>query len=347
MNHRLCNELPHFFSMRLHGRLAMPMFVAIAIFGAILVVFAPSANAQQLAVLQKMPQDLFEMTGGARPNAQGMVSYNRDGFKSPEFQRGAMHYMIRAIVRGDAAAVDEAWRAIDVVFQLQTDEGGFSRIGAPRGGPSAAAMWLAQLTQAILVLRESNLDPQYKERIEQLTPKIHRAAQWLAQKKYQERLERDDAQTPNRLLFDALAFGLSGVLADDAELKQVGRHFVDLAMKLYRPEDGVFLEKGGADSSYQAVATMNLEVWLIYFPDKNLEAAADRAAHWEVGRVLPDGQVEIAGNTRTGLGQERWMGHEKDVNLSEVTLCLLYHYAQTGDEESLSSARRIVDRRRE
>ena len=40
------------------------------------------------------------------------------------------------------------------------------------------------------------------------------------------------------------------------------------------------------------------------------------------------------------------MGHEKGVNLSEVTLCLLYHYARTGDQQSLAAARRIVERRR-
>ena len=32
-----------------------------------------------------------------------------------------------------------------------------------------------------------------------------------------------------------------------------GHEFLDVGMKLYRPEDGVFLERGGADSSYQAV----------------------------------------------------------------------------------------------
>ena len=56
---------------------------------------------------------------------------------------------------------------------------------------------------------------------------------------------------------------------------------------------------------------------------------SNRAVAWERGRVRPDGQVDVAGNTRTGLGQEQWMGHNKGVNLSEITLCLLYHYART------------------
>ena len=108
----------------------------------------------------------------------------------------------------------------------------------------------------------------------------------------------------------------------------------------------MFLEKGGHDSSYQAVAALKLQVWVLHFPDQKLEAAIDRAVRWELGRVGPDGQVDVAGNTRTGLGQEQWMGHEKGVNYSEVTACLLYYYARTGDQQALAAARRIVERRK-
>ncbi len=306
---------------------------------------APAAG-QQLAVLQKFPADLLPFTGGARPDAEGMVSYNKGGFKSPEFQRGAMHCLMRGVVEGNVKAMDNAWRAIDATFQRQLASGGFSRKGAPHGGPEGVAMWLSLVDQAILVVRESRLEPRYRNRIALLMPKIHKAARWLAQPLHQNALQRNDAQTPNRLLSDALAYGLSGILAGDADLKRVGRRFVELAMMLYRPSDGAFLEKGGADSSYQAVAAWNLQVWLIYMPDARLEKMVDRAVAWERGRVQPDGQIDVTGNTRTGLGQEQWMGHRKGVNLSEITLCLLYHYARTADPESLAAARRIVEWRR-
>ena len=113
-----------------------------------------------------MPPELLRYTGGARPDADGMVSYNQGGFKSPEFQRGAMHYMIRAVVRQDQRCVDEGWQAIDATFRQQTEKGGFSRKGAPHGGPSAVAFWLADLDQAMLILRESELGPKYKDRID-------------------------------------------------------------------------------------------------------------------------------------------------------------------------------------
>jgi hypothetical protein len=313
---------------------------------AVFFVLPISVFGQQLALLRKMPGDLLRYTGGARPNAEGMASYNRDGFKSPEFQAGAMHYLVRAIVRRDERCTAEGWKAIEATFRYQTEEGGFSRKGAPHGGPSAAAFWLAELDQAVLVLRESELGPKYKERIERLRPKICKAARWLALPSNQTYLKREDADAPNRLLFDALAYGLSGVLCGDDELKHLGRRFVDLVMAQYRTSDGVFLEKGGWDSSYQAVAALKLQVWTVYFADKKLEAAVARAVRWELGRIGPDGDVNVTGNTRTGLGQELWMGHAKGVNLSEITLCLLYGYTRIGDQQALAAARRVVENRK-
>jgi hypothetical protein len=40
------------------------------------------------------------------------------------------------------------------------------------------------------------------------------------------------------------------------------------------------------------------------------------------------------------------MGHSKGLNLSEITLCLLYDFARTGDEKPLDAARRIVQQRK-
>jgi hypothetical protein len=307
---------------------------------------AASASAQELSRLKKIPPDLLRYIGGAWPDAEGLVGHNRGGFKSPEFQGVAMQAMIRAIVGDKQEGIDRCWLAIDATFRQQTENGNFGGKGAPHGGPSAVAFWLADLGQAMLLLRESDWEPKYRHRMDALLPKIKKAAQWLAQPRYQERLQREDAEAPNRLLFDALAYGLSGLLTDDDALKQVGRRFVDLAMAQYRESDGVFLEKGGFDSSYQAIAALKLQIWAVHFPDPKLDIAIDRAVRWEIGRVGPDGRVDVTGNTRTGLGQEQWMGRDKDVNLSEVTFCLLYHYVRTGDCAALAAAQRIVEWRK-
>ena len=40
------------------------------------------------------------------------------------------------------------------------------------------------------------------------------------------------------------------------------------------------------------------------------------------------------------------MGHDKGVNLGDITLCLLLIYARTNRQSSLDAARRIVARRK-
>ena len=158
-----------------------------------------------------MPAELLRYIGGARPDAEGMVGYNRGGFKSPEFQCPAMRSMLRAVVREDRQGIDDGWRAIDATFRQQSDDGGFSRQGAPHGGPSAAAIWLAEVDQAVLVLRERALGPSTASESTrdaqdcQGRPLAGQAAPPGTAK-------GDDADAPNRLLFDALAYGLSGVL---------------------------------------------------------------------------------------------------------------------------------------
>ena len=103
-------------------------------------------------------------TGGAWPDADGMVGRNRGGFKSPEFQGGAMQAMLRAIVGNSPHGIERCWLAIDATFRQQTERGNFGRDGAPHGGPSAVAFWLADLGQAMLVLRESDFGPKYQQR---------------------------------------------------------------------------------------------------------------------------------------------------------------------------------------
>ena len=91
-----------------------------------------------------------------------------------------------------------------------------------------------------------------------------------------------------------------------------------------RDADGVFIEKRGRDSSYNAVSILMAQVLAIYQPDPALDAALVRAMAWERTRIQPTGEVEVKGNTRTGVGKEKFMGHAKNVNYREVILTLCY-----------------------
>lgn len=311
-------------------RLRLPFLVAL---GFAVPAMAERADAPTHAeLLRRMPASITARFG-ALPDAEGLVGHNRGGFKAAALQRGATVTLAFAAARGDEKLADHCWRAVEVAFAHQTQEGHF---GDP---PESVAFWLCELTRSLLVIQRSPLAAHFHDRLESLKPKIARAARWLVGQR--DRLERQDRTAPNRLFFDAAAFRFSGLLLGDPSLDAIGRDFLAQGMKLYRAEDGVFLEHGGGDSSYQAVNLLRLQELVLHFPDPQIEAAIAKGVQWEISRVAPDGEVSTAENTRVRPGGEKFMGQEKQVNFGEIALALLYFHQRTGDAAALAAAERV------
>ena len=58
---------------------------------------------------------------------------------------------------------------------------------------------------------------------------------------------------------------------------------------------------------------------------------------------LPDGEVAVEGNSRTGLGQEEFMGKKKEVNYPEVALAMLYASIVENDSSLLAQGVSIIN----
>ncbi len=112
-------------------------------------------------------------------------------------------------------------------------------------------------------------------------------------------------------------------------------------------DNGVFLEHGGYDSSYQAVNILNLMLAYMNIGDspslKNkLYTAVQKGVEWELSKIKSDGEVSVEGNTRTGKKQEKLFGKYKEVNYAEVALALYYWGGISGDVQSIIKADRVV-----
>jgi hypothetical protein len=305
---------------------------------------AAKGATSEIEILKMMPEGaLRRIAGTGRPDSAGLVGHNREGWLHVGLQRGAMVYLALNAVRGDSARVEEAWRAIEASFERQLPDGGFETGTRDGKSPSrvddlsGVSFWLAKLCHALLVLRDSDIGPDYDQRIEELLPGIRLAADWLERGRAE--LAEYDSEAANRLFFDAAAFGFSGLLLEDPELQSVGREFAEMGLATQRA-DGVFREHGGHDSSYQAVALLMLQLYALRFPSDDLWAAARSAAHWEIGRVKETGEVNVSGNTRTGLGQEAFLGTAKQVDYIHVVLALFYYAAYANDREAYAAASR-------
>lgn len=329
-----------------HRFLAM-LLVLLAAHGA----FA-AASPSEYALLRGLSPSLQEiLLERGEPDENGYVGFHqRDKtWYEAGMQRGGCRLLISAVVDGDERRADAAWRAIEVTFSHQLEDGGF--LSNPKPGETiappkverveTACFFLQECSRALLVIRDSPMAPHFQERVDALLPKLRRATAFIESGR--EALVWKVGHTANRLLIAAKAFGLSGVLLNDDSLKASAGTLVAEALKR-RDADGVFIEKGGRDTSYDAVCMLMGQVLGIYLPNAGLDDAIHKTMAWLRTRIKDTGEVMVDGNTRTGIGKEGSVvsGHPKQVNYREVAQALAYYGLLHSDEAALKLAENVA-----
>jgi hypothetical protein len=275
---------------------------------------------------------------GAAIDANGLIGRNREYGKmvSPRLQLGAGAALRIGIHTNEMMATD-GFRAIEVATQAIAPNGEVVSIkppDAPIGAElskadkaSGAAFFMADACPALIALRSRPASDLIADRVRQskVVAAIDRGLRWLVQ--HASDLEKVDLAAPNRLLYDALAYHSCGVLTGNADAQNLSRRFVALALGQTRA-DGVFIEKGGSDTTYQAVSVrLALDLLLTGYQAEDarqLRNAWQSGAIWLGNRIMADGRIDSTGNTRTCKGGETFMGTEKKVWPPGVYGALIY-----------------------
>ena len=325
--------------------------VAIALLG--MSAFGADTNRAALReydVLRSFPPGrLAALSAGDKPDAKGLTGGNRatGGWLEVGPQRGSCRAVIAAVVAGDLAAADDAWRGIAVAFAHQRDDGGFTAEIRPNGESArshgaaveTAFFFLQELGRAILVIRESPHDAHFHARITELEPKLRRACDFLSAG--YDTIIPKSGHTVNRTIIAAKAFGTCGLVLHDDTLVATARKLIAHALTR-RDQDGVFIEKAGRDSSYNAVAIYFGQVLALHVPLPEFDAALPATVAWELSRIKETGEVDVTGNTRTGVGKEKgYTGQPKKVNYTEVVLALTLYGLVHHDRAALAAADRV------
>ena len=260
-------------------------------------------------------------------SAEGAVGRNIRGFADVAAQRDTIWLILRGLATDNANDVEATVRSLAYAFRYQAPAGNFLNhhgVDAVRA-VGIDAFFLQSFGRIYLLIVGSPFRECALPQLDALKPKLANAMHWLAANASE--LRRQDRLATNRLFFDAVAFDLNGRILDDPSLQTLGRSFAQAGLDNQRA-DGTFNEHNGADSSYQAVSILNIAGLLAYEQDQAWRArfreSITRAAAWERTKIGPDGEVAVQGNSRTGLGQEEFMGRKKEVNYPEVALALLY-----------------------
>ncbi len=260
------------------------------------------------------------------PDSQGLIGRNRQWGKlhSVRFQYGAGRALRFGSVTNDANIERLAIQAIQAGLDVVSSDGVIPAtlpahladqydLG-PSDQASAAAFFLSDVCVAFALTGATSG--------QRMT--IRSAAEWLAGN--HRRLMYKDRRAPNRLLIDAVAFLGCARLLEDTEFAMLADPFIDAALKFAQP-DGVFLEAGGSDTSYQAVSLVAISDLLNLGYDgeyaASLRLAYRRGVDWLRDRVQSDGQLDSSGNTRT-CANEAFLGKTKLVDVREVARALAY-----------------------
>ncbi len=310
-----------------------------------------ASSLREYDVLRSLPEGWLErLSRNDLPDEQGLNGGNRTMGRWIEAgaQRGSCRAVIAAVVAGDLARADRAWRGIEVAFEHQRADGGFTATERPNGGSSAdgaaavetAYFFLQELGRAILVIRQSPHEAHFRDRIRAIEPRLRRACDFLAAG--ESTILPKSRKAVNRVFIAAKAFGTCGRVLDDESLVATSRRLVAEALR-QRDDEGVFLEHGGRDSSYNAVTMLFAQVLALHVDLPELDEALRKTARWQITRVLESGEVDTRGNTRTGVGKEPgYNGQPKGINHNEVILALALHGVVHRNPEALQAAARVL-----
>lgn len=312
---------------------------------------AVATPLREYDVLRSFPPGRFAaLSAGDKPDAQGFTGSNRANNMWVESgpQRGSARGVIAAVVADDLAAADDCWRGIELAFAHQRADGGFDAIVKPNGSTSreggaaveTAYFFLQELGRAILVIRQSPHEAHFHARLVALEPKLRRACDFILAG--YDTIIPKVGHTVNRVIIAAKAFGTCGLALGDERMLAASRRLIGHALTL-RDAEGVFIEQGGRDSSYNVVSILFGQVLALHLPLPEFEAALPAAVAWQITRILPTGEVDVSGNTRTGVGKEAdpFSGKAKNVNYTEVAMALTLYGTIHRDAKVLAAADRV------
>jgi hypothetical protein len=307
---------------------------------------AVAVAATPAEILGRIPAPVFDAAWVQNDRTYGGLDWpNRTQWHSVQYQRFAMESLIAAAVHGSDGQVAQYFAVIETGFDHQKPDGSFEDEQAatkPVVLPTAAAFFLGDVAEALLVLRSSSLGPRYAARIQAVLPRYRAGLRYLSQPQSIADMQATDRYATNRQLEDAKALLLGDQLVGgDAQAHAAGEAILDHALAEQSPA-GYFPENGGSDTSYNGVSCMLVGELTVELSSPRLPAALDRCISWELGPVQPDGEVEATGNTRTGPGGERApSGRPKGVNYREV--CRAFAIAGAlGNARAMDAATRIA-----
>lgn len=256
-----------------------------------------------------LPSKWNESSGALRLNTEWERDHSKPWFIEYQMQGG--QFVSAGALTGNRDAVKWGLKIIDWGFSRMNPDGLFDHPDSYHSG----AFFIESTAHGLLLLEASPLAVEFRDSIERIKPLLLAAAKRMVRPEvhaynWPEPIpgtEQRERKYAHRRYLNAAAVGETGVLCDDAGLVKKSAWFVEDGIAFQQP-DGVNPEKGGHDTSYQAVGLMYACRYYRIVADGRMRERMfpmmRKGFDWLLPRIKPDGSVDMTGNTRTGLAME-------------------------------------------
>ena len=166
----------------------------------------------------------------------------------------------------------------------------------------STSFFVEKLSYAILLIKKSPFATKYASFISYANPLNYKTALWMSLPSVYNTYKGEEQQYGHRYWLDGAAVLLTEVLNPDVTLLKQAYLFFDTGFSAQLP-NGVNVEDGGYDSSYQGVGLYFATVAYNYIPDNPSQKSKmyhmlSLGEAWEASRIESDGTVNLSGITR-------------------------------------------------
>jgi hypothetical protein len=254
----------------------------------------------------KVPADWRSLSGAAGLNLLWEEDPSKPWFI--EYQKVGRDWVAAGLASGDKDKVRWGLKILEWGFSRMEPDGEFKHPDCYH----SASFFVEAVVHVILMLEASPWRAEFAATLESFKPRLLVAARWMIRPDIDALNWPDDRNYPrifgerryaHRRFLDAAAIGGTGLIFQDKPLIDKGIWLIRNGIALQQP-DGVNPERGGPDTSYQALGLVYACRYYQTIADDAMRAemipTLEKGYAWLLGRIQADGDIDGTGNTRTG-----------------------------------------------
>lgn len=334
---------------RIWRQLWVAAVICLSAFSAIAANEKMSPAGQALAVATNNPllvQSLYSAPKRLADNIapSGAVSVNADYERGMmrnwyiEQQRYGGNLIQAGLAIKNMALVSQGQKVIAWGFAHQAADGSFAGTGDPFHSTS---FFVEGAARSILLLDNAGVrDASMSE----WKHHLRAAARWMLKPDVLQKGIANNAPYTHRRWLVAAALAESAAATGDHALMDAAKNFADDGLKLQQP-DGANPEKGGVDISYHCVGLSFAARYYFVMDDAAMKARVAemlrKGLDWVAARVDANGNVDLSGNSRTGV-EIGHNGQTKKLDYVNVIQAFVYGAQILHDNKYQDIAARIA-----